>query len=174
MSARAILVGPPGAGKTTVGRLLAAELGATFLDTDELAASVAGKTVADIFLEDGEDRFRELERAAVRSVLGEQESPGIADGAVVALGGGAILNPDTREELAGKPVVALTVDLTDAVKRVGLARDRPLLVEAPRARMSATLRERAPLYAQVAALRVDTSGRSPDDIVKEVLAWLTP
>ena len=83
-----------------------------------------------------------------------------------------MLNPLTRADLKGQRVVALSVDLTDAVKRVGLARDRPLLVEAPRARMSATLRARAPLYAEVASITVDTTQRTPDEIAEEVLAWL--
>jgi shikimate kinase len=91
---------------------------------------------------------------------------------VVALGGGAVLNPDTRAELASQRVLGLTVELSEAVSRVGLARDRPLLVEAPRARMSATLRERAPLYAEVAALTVDTSHRPADEVAEEVVAWL--
>jgi shikimate kinase len=160
-----VIVGPPGAGKSTVGQLVAKRLGVEFVDTDELAAAVAGKTVADVFLEDGEDRFRALERAAVVDVL--------ANGAgVVALGGGAVLNPDTRADLASQRVIGLTVELSEAVSRVGLARDRPLLVEAPRARMSATLRERAPLYAEVAALTVDTSHRCADDVAKEVVEWL--
>ena len=90
----------------------------------------------------------------------------------MALGGGAVLNPDTRGELLGQRVAALSVDLSHAVARVGLARDRPLLVEAPRARMSATLRERAPLYAEVAGITVDTSERTPDEVAEEVLAWL--
>ena len=169
MTPRLVIVGPPGAGKTTVGRLLAERLGVPFVDTDDLAARQAGKSVADIFLEDSEERFRELERAAVIAALA---CDGAGAGAVVALGGGAVLDPDTRADLAGERVLALSVDLTDAVKRVGLARDRPLLVEAPRARMSATLRERAPLYAEVATLSVDTSGRTPAEIAEEVLAWL--
>jgi shikimate kinase len=168
MTPRAVIVGPPGSGKTTVGRLLAERLGVPFVDTDEVAAETAGKSVADIFLDDGEERFRSLERAAVVSTLA-------ADGGdrVVALGGGAILDPATRADLKGQRVVALNVDLSHAVKRVGLARDRPLLVEAPRARMSATLRERAPLYEEVADLTVETSERTPDEIAEEVLAWLT-
>ena len=170
MSARVVIVGPPGAGKTTVGRLVAERLRVPFADTDELAAEAAGKSVADIFLEDSEERFRELERAAVVAALAPD---GPHAGAVIALGGGAVLNADTRADLAGGPVVALTVDLTGAVKRVGLARDRPLLVEAPRARMSQTLRERAPLYAEVAALTVDTSSLTPAEVAEEVLAWLS-
>ncbi len=170
MTPRLVIVGPPGAGKTTLGRLLAERIGAPFVDTDDLAAKEAGKSVADIFLEDSEERFRELERAAV---VGALDPSGDYAGAVVALGGGAVLDARTRADLTGQRVLALSVDLTDAVKRVGLARDRPLLVEAPRARMSATLRERAPLYAQVATRSVDTSGRTPVEIADEVLEWLT-
>ncbi len=165
---RVLVVGPPGAGKSTVGRLIAAELEAAFVDTDELAAEAAGKSVSDIFLDDGEERFRALERAAIVAVLTEDRYRG----AVVALGGGAVLDPATRADLAHRRVLALSVDLSDAVKRVGLARDRPLLVEAPRARMAQTLRERAPLYAEVASLTLDTSGHSPEAVAKEALQWL--
>ncbi len=162
-----VIVGPPGAGKTTLGEVVAARLGRQFLDTDELIAERAGKTVSDIFLEDGEEAFRALERTMVQDVLRE------GDGAVVSFGGGAVLDPDTRADLHDHRVVGLTVDLNAAVKRVGLARDRPLLVEAPRARMSATLRERAPLYDEVAGLTLDTSTRTPEDLADEVIAWLS-
>jgi shikimate kinase len=168
VSPRVVIVGPPGSGKTTLGRVLAERLGIDFVDTDEVAAEAAGKSVADIFLDDGEERFRALERAAVVSSLGTAGG----SASVVALGGGAVLDAATRADLAGQCVVALSVDLSHAVSRVGLARDRPLLVEAPRARMSATLRERAPLYAEVAGLTVDTSERTPAEVAEEVLAWL--
>lgn len=159
-----VVVGPPGAGKTTVGASVAAALGVAFLDTDAAVELAAGKTVFDVFVDDGEDAFRALERDAVAAALAGHDG-------VLALGGGAIVDPATRAALAGHRVVALQVGLSDAVKRVGLARDRPLLIDSPRARMSAMMKERAPLYAEVATLSVDTSGRTPDDIAEEVLAW---
>jgi shikimate kinase len=160
-----VLVGPPGAGKTTVGTLLAAQLGLPFLDTDQTIEAEAGKSVADIFIEDGEERFRELESASVVQALAEHSG-------VLALGGGAVLRDDTRAALATVPVVALSVGLTDAVQRVGLARDRPLLLDSPRARIAAMLRDRAPLYAEVSRRSVDTNGRSPDDVAGEILTWI--
>jgi shikimate kinase len=161
-----VLVGPPGAGKTTVGTLVAAQLALPFLDTDQAIEAAAGKSVADIFIEDGEEHFRALEREAVRAALAEH--PG-----VLALGGGAVLAEQTRAVLRGAPVVALEVTLTDAVARVGLARDRPLLLDSPRARIAAMLRDRAPLYAEVARRRVTTADRPPDDVAAEIVAWLS-
>ncbi len=157
-----VLVGPPGAGKTAVGSLVADRLGLAFRDTDRDVEAVAGKSVADVFVDDGEAVFRTLERAAVASALAEHEG-------VLALGGGAVLDPATRESLRGRPVVALSVGLTDAVKRVGLARDRPLLSFNPRAHLRLLLAEREPLYADVAPVTVVTDGRSIDDIAEEVL-----
>jgi shikimate kinase len=159
----AVLVGPPGAGKTTIGELLAARLGVTLRDTDADVEAALGMTVADIFIEKGEDAFRAAEREAVAAALAGH--PG-----VLALGGGAVIDPITRAALAGHTVVYLQVDLSDAARRVGLARDRPLLIEAPRARLAALLRERRPLYEQVATVVVDTSGRTPDDATTDVLA----
>lgn len=160
-----ILVGPPGAGKSTVGRLVAERLGVGFRDTDDDVEAVAGASVADIFVECGEERFRVLERAAVARALDEHSG-------VLAVGGGAVLDPGTRTRLRGRPVVHLDVGAGDAARRVGLARDRPLLVEAPRTRLAAMLKERAPLYAEIATAVVDTHGRTPPEVAAEVLAVL--
>ncbi|MBX6389571.1 MAG: 3-dehydroquinate synthase [Frankia sp.] len=161
----AVLVGPPGSGKTTVGHIVAERLGVTLRDTDADIEATLGMTVADIFIEKGEETFRAAEREAVASALAEH--PG-----VLALGGGAVLDPGTRAALAGHTVVYLVVDVADAARRVGLARDRPLLVEAPRARLAALLRERRPLYEEVATVVVDTAGRAPEEVAELVLAAL--
>jgi shikimate kinase len=156
-----VFAGPPGAGKTTVGRLLAARWSVGFRDTDGDVEAVAGMSVADVFVEHGEAHFRALEAAAVRAALAGHAG-------VLTLGGGAVMDPATRAELAGHTVVHLDVGMPDAVRRVGLARDRPLLVEAPRARLAAMLAERRPLYAEVATVAVDTSGRTPEQVADEV------
>ena len=158
-----VLVGPPGAGKTTVGRLLATRLGVAFRDTDADIEAMAGKTVAEIFLDDGEERFRELEREAVRVALAEHEG-------VLSLGGGAVLAAETRALLHGHTVVFLEVGLPDAAKRVGLGRDRPVLALNPRATLRTLMEERLPLYRAVATRTIDTSGRTPEDIAEEALS----
>ena len=160
-----VLVGPSGAGKTTVGRLLAGLLGVPFRDTDEDVAARAGKSVAEIFFDDGEPAFRELEAEAVSVALAEH--PG-----VLALGGGAVLDPATRQRLAGRWVVFLDVGLADAATRVGLARDRPLLAINPRAHLRTMLEERRPVYKSVAWLTVPTGGRTPEAIAGKVAAML--
>lgn len=161
MSPRVVLVGPMGAGKTTVAGLLAEAWGVPVRDTDEDVVAAEGRSVSDIFVDDGEDRFRELERAAVATALAEHDG-------VLALGGGAVLDAGTRALLTGHRVVYLRVGLSDAVKRVGLGVGRPLLLGNVRARIKTLLDERAGLYEEVATHVVDTDGRPAEEVAQEV------
>ena len=158
---RVVLVGPMGAGKTTVAGLLAEAWGVTARDTDADIVAAEGRSVADIFVESGEPEFRRLEHDAVARARTEHDG-------VLALGGGAVLAPTTRERLAGHTVVFLRVGLSDAVKRVGLGSSRPLLLGNVRGRIKTLLDERAPLYESVATLVVDTDGRTPADVAGEI------
>ncbi|WP_283133615.1 shikimate kinase [Rhizohabitans arisaemae] len=161
----AVLIGPPGSGKTTIGRLLATRLDVGFRDTDTDVEEVAGKKVSDIFVEDGEERFRALEAEAVRRALAEHDG-------VLALGGGAILAARAQELLAGHRVVYLTVGLSDAVHRVGLAQARPLLVYNPRSRLKVLMEERRPIYERLASITADTSGREAEEVADELVKEL--
>ncbi|KAB7834846.1 shikimate kinase [Streptomyces mobaraensis] len=163
----AVLVGPPGAGKSTVGALLAERLGTGYRDTDADIERTAGKPIPEIFLDEGEPYFRELERQAVRAAVAEH--PG-----VLSLGGGAVMDPGTRELLKGLPVVFLDVDLADAVRRVGLDAPRPLLAVNPRKRWRELMEARRPLYTEVARVVVATGGRSPAEVTDAVLDSLRP
>ncbi|WP_407563730.1 shikimate kinase [Streptomyces sp. 184] len=160
-----VLVGPPGAGKSTVGAVLAARLGTSVRDTDEDVEKAAGKPIPDIFYDDGEPAFRALERAAVRAALAGH--PG-----VLALGGGAVMDAGTRELLAAHRVVFLDVELADAVKRVGLDAPRPLLAVNPRQQWRTLMEQRRPHYTEVARATVTTAGRTPDEVAALVLAAL--
>ncbi|MFY9330270.1 MAG: shikimate kinase [Candidatus Nanopelagicales bacterium] len=162
-----VLVGAPGAGKTTVGQRLADHWNVSFLDTDAAIESRAGKSVADIFVTDGEEAFRELEQSAVVEAL-ENE------GGVVSLGGGAILNADSRRLLADVTVVWLQVSASDAARRVGMTGARPLLLGNVRGMLVTMMEERTPLYAQVATHTVMTDDRSVDDVVNDVITAIEP
>lgn len=158
----AVLIGSPGAGKSTVGRALADRLGVDLLDTDAEVERRADKPIGDIFVEDGEEAFRRLERAVVAEALASATG-------VVALGGGAVLDADTRAELADHHVVYLEVEFADAAKRVGFDTARPLLVGNPRAQLKALLEQRLPIYQALATTTVSTSGYHPEEVVDRIV-----
>jgi shikimate kinase len=161
MSPRVVLVGPMGAGKTTVGRIVADALGVGFVDTDEVVEQRTGRTVAELFIDEGEAYFRELESTAVADTLAGHDG-------VLALGGGAVLDAATRERLEGHRVVFLRVGLSDAAQRVGLGVSRPLLLGNVRGRIKQLLDERTPVYESVAGHVVDTDGLSAEDVADRV------
>jgi shikimate kinase len=165
MAPVAVFVGAPGAGKTTVGQAVAELLGVDFADADAIIEERAGKGIPEIFFDDGEDAFRALERSVIVDALQEYEG-------VLALGGGAILHEGTRELLGPHTVVYLSVELSDAVKRVGLGAGRPLLSINPRATLKYLLDQRRPLYASVASHTVPTGGRTVEEIAAEVASLL--
>lgn len=165
MSPVVVLVGSPGSGKTTVGQLLAQRLGVSFIDADHEIERVAGKPISDIFVDDGEPHFRELEHQTIAETLQT------CDG-VLSLGGGAVLDARTREALRGHEVVWLVVSLPDAVSRVGLGHGRPMLAMNPRATLKHLLEQRTPLYDAVSTIEVDTAGRSADEIADGLAVFL--
>ena len=162
----ALLVGPPGAGKTTVGRLLGGLLEAVLLDTDDVAEAAAGKPVSDIFISDGEPVFRGLERGAVADTVASHRG-------ILALGGGAVMDPGTRQLLAGQRVVYLETGFATAAHRAGLDAPRPLLIGSPRTRMRELLAERLPVYEGLAWVTVSTDERTPQEIADEIAATIT-
>ena len=162
---RLVVIGPPGAGKSTVGGLVAARLRVDLVDTDVLVERAAGRTIADIFVQDGEPAFRALEQQQVARALAGHAG-------VLALGGGSVLAAPTQQLLSGHRVVYLMVGIADAAKRVGFDRSRPLLGVNPRAQWTKLMEARREIYERLATVRVDTAGRSPQDVAEEVVAWL--
>ena len=164
---RAVIVGPPGSGKSTVGALLADAWGVGFRDTDADVEQAARRSVAELFVEEGEEAFRERERRAVVAALAEHEG-------VLALGGGAVLDPATQRDLAAHTVVFLDVSLAHAVPRVGLNAARPLLVGNPRARWQSLMAARRPIYEHLATVVIGTDDATPDEVTQRVLDALAP
>lgn len=163
MAPLVVLVGAPGSGKSSVGKALARSLGVPLRDTDSDIVDQQGRPISDIFTSDGEDHFRELEKAAVAAALTEHDG-------VLALGGGAILAQDTRELLRGHRVVFLAVSMPNGVKRTGMASNRPLLVGVnPRATFKALLDARLPLYREVSMLEVNTDELDVRAVAAEIV-----
>jgi shikimate kinase len=160
-----VITGPPGSGKTTVGRALATLLGVEFCDTDEAIEARQGRSISDIFMEEGEPRFRELERAEVASALASHRG-------VLSVGGGAVMDPVTAAALAGHPVAFLDVGIADAARRVGFNSSRPLLAVNPRAQWTRMMDVRRPTYERLATFTVVTTGREPQDIAAEIVQRL--
>ncbi len=163
----AVLVGPPGAGKTTVGRVLAERLGVALHDSDVAVEARAGRSVADIFVQDGEAAFRALEREEVLRALREETG-------VLALGGGAPMQAEIAAELrdGGHRVVFLDVTIADASARVGFDVSRPLLLVNPRAAWTRLMNARRPTYEDLAVVHVQTGGRTPEEVAADVLDQL--
>ncbi|MGY0022589.1 shikimate kinase [Streptomyces sp. YJ-C3] len=159
---KVVLVGPMGVGKSTVGGMLAERLDCAFRDTDDDIVAAQGRTIAEIFVDEGEARFRALEKASVAAALAEHDG-------VLALGGGAILDADTRDLLAGHRVVYLSMDVEEAAKRTGLNVARPLLAVNPRKQWRELMEARRHLYTDVAGVVVATDGRTPDEVAQAVL-----
>ncbi|RDD88872.1 shikimate kinase [Streptomyces parvulus] len=157
-----VLVGPMGVGKSTVGRLLAERLGVGYRDTDEDIVSAEGRTIAEIFVDEGEPVFRELEKNAVRAALTGHDG-------VLSLGGGAVLDAGTRALLAGQRVVYLSMDVEEAVRRTGLNAARPLLAVNPRKQWRELMEARRHLYEEAATVVVATDGRTPEEVTQAAL-----
>ncbi|MFD9412193.1 shikimate kinase [Streptomyces sp. NPDC059989] len=157
-----VLVGPMGSGKSTVGALLAERLGVPYRDTDADIVAAQGREISDLFVDEGEPYFRELERQAVAAAVAEHTG-------VLALGGGAVLDEGTRTLLAGLPVAYLSMDVEEAVRRVGLGAARPLLAVNPRRQWRELMDARRPLYTEVARVVVATDDRTPEEVAQAVL-----
>jgi shikimate kinase len=166
MAPRAVLVGLPGSGKSTIGRRLARALELTFLDTDAAIEEKTGRTIADLFAKDGESEFRRIEEEVVRAALADHDG-------VLALGGGAITTAGVRDALAGHTVIYLEINAAEGVRRTSGSTVRPLLAGPdPGKKYRALMADRAPLYRRVATLRINTNRRNPGAVVRHIVGRL--
>ena len=161
-----ILIGPPGAGKTSVGKALAKRLSLNFLDSDKVVEEKSGKSISEIFITDGEPAFREMERAAGIDLIENQDG-------VIALGGGSVMDLEVSKRLLPMAnVVFLDVSISNAAPRVGFNRDRPLLLGNPRQQWIALMEKRRSTYEALAKTRVSTDNKKPVEVVEEILKEL--
>ncbi|MUL84419.1 MULTISPECIES: shikimate kinase [unclassified Mycolicibacterium] len=166
MAPKAVLIGLPGSGKSTIGRRLANALNLTMLDTDAAIEETTGRTIADIFATDGEAEFRRIEEEVIRSALASHDG-------VLSLGGGAVTTPGVRAALAGHTVVYLEISAAEGVRRTGGSTVRPLLAGPDRAeKFRALMSERVPLYRRVATMRINTNRRNPGAVVRTIVTRL--
>jgi shikimate kinase len=166
MAPKAVLIGLPGSGKSTIGRRLAKALGVALLDTDVAIEQKTGRTIPDIFSVDGEKEFRRIEEEVIREALGSHDG-------VLSLGGGAITSPGVREALSGHTVVYLEISASEGVRRTGGTTVRPLLAGGDRAeKFRALMSERVPLYRRAATVRVNTNRRNPGAVVRYIVSRL--
>lgn len=164
MAPRVILIGPMGSGKSTIGKSLAKKLSLSFRDTDMVIEEQEKKSVSQIFIEDGEDAFRLLEKAVLRQEL-------LTDDTVLALGGGAPISIDAQSALRAikSHVIYLDISLASVAPRIGFNRDRPLLLNNPRGQWQTLMEARRPIYESIADTVVDVNKRSQNEIVSQIM-----
>jgi shikimate kinase len=163
MTTKIVLIGPPGAGKTSIGKLLAKKLDRSFVDSDKAIEERTGKKITEIFAEDGEPRFRAIEREVVLELLDSENE-------IISLGGGSVLNEDIQRRLTKEEgVVYLQVSISNAAPRVGFNKDRPLLMLNPRQRWIQLMEERRPIYEGLARLTFLTDNKKAEEVVSEIL-----
>jgi shikimate kinase len=166
MGPKAVLVGLPGSGKSTIGRRLAKALDVDMLDTDAAIEQQTGRTIADIFATDGEQEFRRIEEEVIRAALASHDG-------VLSLGGGAVITPGVRAALAGHTVVYLEITAAEGIRRTGGNTVRPLLAGPDRAeKFRALMTQRVPFYRKVATIRVNTNRRNPGAVVRHIVCRL--
>ncbi|MEJ6537379.1 MAG: shikimate kinase [Mycobacterium sp.] len=166
MAPKAVLIGLPGSGKSTIGRRLAKAMGCALIDTDAVIVERTGRGIAEIFTEDGEAGFRRIEEQLVREALESHDG-------ILSLGGGAVTTPGVRDALAGQTVIYLEITAAEGIRRTSGSAVRPLLAGPDRAeKYRQLMADRVPLYRRVATIRINTNRRNPGAVVRYIVGRL--